>query len=62
MHGILNKHERPILFKAAINKQKIGFLDTRIFKDSENKNGLKGRSLNRQISNLKLFSESVPKI
>ena len=36
----LNNHEPPIRFKATLNKQKIDFLDTTIFKDPENENGL----------------------
>ena len=36
----LNNHEPPIIFKATLNKQKIDFLDTIIFKDSENENRL----------------------
>ena len=36
----LNNHEPPIRFKATLNKQKIYLLDTTIFKDRENENGL----------------------
>ena len=32
----LNNHEPPIIFKATLNKQKIDFFDTTIFKDAEN--------------------------
>jgi len=34
----LNNHEPSIRFKATLNKQKINFLDTTIFKDPENEN------------------------
>ena len=45
----LNNHEPPIRFKATLNKQKLDFMDTTIFKDAENENGLLTRSsLNRQ--------------
>ena len=38
-HGffdILNRHKSPIKFKVTINKQRIDFLDTTIYKDPAN--------------------------